>query len=225
MEHGAAVKPRIERNRLTKRSTLFVAACVVSAGAFVTVVAADLSSRTASSRVVVAASTDTTSTAPAPDSTAATQVTEAPTACSVGATSATNAEPANPQVAYRIAHFPPALAPPADVQPMTANVAIQDARSIVGRGGTVGEAPDRASAPAIAAEMSYQDLIKLAHTYVGVDPDIAGDRCVFVVTVNAPYSESAPPGRPAQTVSVYNVIYDVASSHPIASVAGVAILK
>jgi hypothetical protein len=226
MEHGTTVMP--DNAGPTGRRAIRVLIAIVSAVAVVTLAfavalmirhtnAAAPPSRIAvrdASKVAATTTTVLSSTTTTLDPTLA-----ATTAgCSLNATVTTPAS--NPSQADRIAHFPPALVPDDTVQPMSRDLAVQRAQSEVGRGGTVDPSVDRLNAITTATEMSYQALMKKIQANALPDPIIAADRCVWLVTVHAPYSVKTPPGFPPRTDSVYNVILDVGSGNAIGLISG-----
>ncbi len=137
--------------------------------------------------------------------------------CSLSATAVLQT-PASPQQRERINNFPPAQPPATNATPMSQATAIQAARFPRDNG-----TPDRSarqSAPVNATEMSYATLVNQSQRSLSADPDISGQRCVWLVTVHAPFAIKTPPGAPARVVQVYNVVLDVGTGHHIATIAG-----
>lgn len=123
----------------------------------------------------------------------------------------------------RLANFAPTRVPGANDHAMSEAAAVAAARGPQ-RKEYSSAAPDRSIAPASASELSYAQLIARASMVLSPEADIAGQRCVWLVTVHAPYSVSAP-GGPIKTMTVYNVIYDLATGTHMATVAGVDLSK
>ena len=133
--------------------------------------------------------------------------------CSTSATvsAAAGANPTADAARQRV--YPPAQSPSAGAAPMTRTQAVTAADMAVQGGSSASNGS--------ATEMSYGSLIARASTYLSADRLISPTRCVWVVTVHAPFTIPTPYGHAPETASVYNVVFDAGTSAHMSTVAGV----
>jgi hypothetical protein len=119
------------------------------------------------------------------------------------------------------ASFPPAETPAAGSTPMSESDATSVARAEAGRFG--GTSPAPATASAAASEMSYASFLSLSGW--AANPSINPQRCVWVVSVQAPISEKPAPGAPQRIHDQYTVVLDVGSGVMVGLIEGQSLVQ
>lgn len=136
-------------------------------------------------------------------------------ACSSGV--GTTAQPHDAREAQVIAGFEPANAVSTSATRPSSQDVRRSAESLTTAPSIDAAALEAASTITL---VSYGNLIGKSGGILVADPFINPQRCVYLVTVHAPYTPDHPVGVAATTYSTYNVVVDEATGTEIALQAG-----
>jgi hypothetical protein len=113
-------------------------------------------------------------------------------------------------------HNPASPVPSAQTHALTATDAVAAAKSM----NQIAQATDLAAAPAAAVRMSYARAAASTGDNAA-EGTVAPDRCVWLVTVNGPFTpRSHPYGVPARQYDSYTTVFDAATGQYLSVTAG-----